>query len=436
MADKITYSALLKIRSRSASPVILKTRPNRLMEIVSTIAPFTKTTNPFDLSPDFQLPLKVIERFNLIATILPREVIYALADAPYVEKIFFDEDNYAFQYPTVPVNAVFTAPHKLVKSITFTSTPHTKRLLGADIANSKGYRGEGVKVAIADTGASRLHPQLPMGRVQHATVTPQERDENGHGTWIATCIGGAKATDQYLSQRGHVEVECEGIAPNCELLAIKCLGYLIGAGSTSDVINAIAVAIQMGADIINLSLGYDAPGILSAEDDPYYDVFQNVLASGIIPVVAAGNSGALPKTVGSPGSMPNCLTVGAYDPIRGSIADFSSRGPTMWGEVKPDVVGSGVSIDSGCVGVVDVEGDGVPSRFSPLSGTSMATPHVSGLLALMMQAMKSLGKTLTLAEVVSMMEALGHEKNNTDGYGIINWQMFENWIETQYGVKI
>ncbi len=134
--------------------------------------------------------------------------------------------------------------------------------------------------------------------------------------------------------------------------------------------------------------------------------------------------------------MPNALTVGAYDPITGGMATFSSRGPTSWGDIKPDLVAPGVSIDSGCVGVVDVEGDGEPNRFSPLSGTSMACPHVAGLLALMKQAMTKAGLTLTLEEVNNMMSSLGHDKNNTDGWGPLTWHLFEQWMSTQYSVTL
>ena len=68
---------------------------------------------------------------------------------------------------------------------------------------------------------------------------------------------------------------------------------------------------------------------------------------------------------------------------------------------------------------------------------SMATPHVAGLLALMYEAhVKLLGKELTVHEIKEMMSKLGHEKNNDSGWGSISWRLYEQWLETQYGVKI
>lgn len=440
--DRITYAARLLAQSRVVVPVIIRSRPGRILKIVSEIKDFEEVRNvePIFLGNeiiDEAFKFKIIERFNMVSAILPREVIFALADNPDVEKIYPDRVNYAFQYPRIWAGGVFTAPYKATtKKITFTTTSWTKELIGANVANAKGYRGNGVKVSVIDTGASRIHEML-RGRVSTESVMEQQRDENGHGTYISACIGGVKGIDEYLSQRAHGEVNCEGIAPECNLLAIKSLGYFVGAGSISDCIKAIALSLVRGADIINMSLGFDTSDILAPQDDPYYTVFQEVIGQNVIPVVAAGNSGARIRTINSPGSLPNVLTIGAYDEIQGMIAPFSSRGPTMWGDVKPDVVAPGVNIDNATVGVLDNAGDGVPSRYSPLSGTSMATPMVSGLLTLMRECMmEKLAKPLTLDEVKAMMQALGVVKNNTEGWGIISWQIFEKWMSTQYGIVV
>jgi hypothetical protein len=96
----------------------------------------------------------------------------------------------------------------------------------------------------------------------------------------------------------------------------------------------------------------------------------------VIPVVAAGNEGPRPGTVGTPGALTAVLTVGALDPIGGGVARYSSRGPTPWGSVKPDVVAPGGGypdrgIDSAITGLLDRAGDGIPSRYSPIQGTCM-----------------------------------------------------------------
>ncbi|MEM2618608.1 MAG: S8 family serine peptidase [Candidatus Hadarchaeales archaeon] len=193
-----------------------------------------------------------------------------------------------------------------------------------------------------------------------------------HNTWCVATVGGVAGTDEYLSAKVGKKVVCEGIAPECGLLAIKALGYYIGSGSTSGIIQAIEMSIDRGAKVINMSLGSDDPPETSPDQDAFFPVFEECAKYGVIPVVANGNAGPDPGTVGSPGNMPNVLSVGAYDPITGEVAEFSSRGPTKWGDIKPDCIMPGVNTDSASVGVCDIAGDGKPTRYSPISGTCLA----------------------------------------------------------------
>ena len=290
-------------------------------------------------------------------------------------------------------------------------------------------------IRVHNTGCSRVHEQTRRV-IFETTIPAQHRDENGHGTHVTSLIGGVVAIDEYLSQRSRRRILCEGMAPRCGLLAIKSLGYIVGMGSTSNIIEALDIAIERGSSIVNLSLGGPCE-VETPQEDPYFDVFEEVLRYNVIPVVAAGNSGPASGTIESPGAMPNVLTVGAYDPITGKIAPFSSRGPTRWNAIKPDIVMPGVNIDSATDGVCDTAGDGVPSRYSPLSGTSMATPTAAGLIVLMRQCHRDvLGKILTLDEIKTMMEELGHEKNPTSGWGAMTWLMYEHWLSSQYGVEL
>jgi len=438
--ERLTRLAEMRAHSRIASGFIVETEPGQVRALAADLSPIVETFQEIfprilerPAPPIGAYPAKVIPRFNMLACILPREVVFQLENFRSVRRVYSDEMMWATQLPTVPDTGVFTAPHKITKEVTFTSTFWTKKLVGADVANSKGFNGRGINVAITDTGASRIHEQIR--RVEFDTTTAQHRDENGHGTWCTSCIGGWKARDDYLSKRSGREVLCEGMAPECNLLAIKCLGWGVGCGSTSNIIEAVDLAISRGSDIISMSLGGTSE-TESPEDDPQYPVFENALEYGIIPVVAAGNSGPGENTVGSPGCLPQVLTIGAWDPVKGGMADFSSRGPTNWGDVKPDVICPGVNIDSAIVGVLDSAGDGVPSRYSPISGTSMATPHAAGLIALMRESFKKiLGKTLTVEEIKLMMKELGTEKNNISGWGALTWSKWEQWLSTQYGVK-
>ena len=440
--DKLTRLALKRAHSRVATPVIIKAKPDRLSGLGELVLPYVEQMRDFfprvsrvhDVTMPFTpYPLKILRRFDMLATTLPREVIFRLGEDSDVELIYSDEPQFAF-FNTVPEEGVFRAPHRLLKEITFTSTAWTKKLMGADLAHERGFYGDGITASVCDTGASRVHEQLR--RIVFKTAMKQFRDENGHGSWCTACVGGGRGVDDFLSQRSGRVVECEGVAPRCNLLAVKCLGYVIGMGSTSGIIDALDISLDHGADVISLSLGGPSTGV-TADEDPYYTVMQKVVDEGVIPVVAAGNDGPGSKTVGSPGDMPSVLTVGAYDPITGKMADFSSRGPTNWGDLKPDVVAPGVSIDSAICGALDTSGDGMFSRYSPISGTSMSTPSVAGLVTLMKQAHRErLGQELTVDEIKQMMAALGMEKSTLYGWGSIHWGTYEKWLSAQYGVEL
>jgi len=257
-----------------------------------------------------------------------------------------------------------------------------------------------------------------------------------HNTWCVSCIGGIRARDDILSRRVGRDVWVEGMAPRCDLIAIKAMGYVLGMGATSQILMAIDRAISYRADIVNMSLGGRVQGE-RPEDDPYYVVLDELIQNNIVPVVAAGNEGPEEGTISSPGALPQSLTVGAYDPITGDVAEFSSRGPTPWGDIKPDTIAPGVNIHSATVYLLDFSGDNMPNRYSPLSGTSMATPHISGLVALMRQAHQVLlNKVLTVDEIKNMLKELGHAKTNVDGWGMLTWEMYEMWLSTQYSVEL
>jgi len=444
--DKMTRLARIQVQQRVVSPVIIKTKPGKYREVAELIRPFVQRLEGIlpELLPRLRAPaiipftpypMKVIPRFNIVASLLPREIIYRLAESRYVEKIYPDSVMRISQYPVVPAEGVFRAPHKVIKEIVFTSTFWVKRAVGADVANRKGFTGRGVLACTIDTGASRVHEQTRKV-IFKSTIPPQQRDENGHGTWVTSCIGGVVAIDEYLSQRSGKRILCEGMAPGCGLLAVKSLGYITGVGSTSNIIEGIDIAIEYGASVINLSLGGPCE-VETPQEDPYFDVFREVLKYNVIPVAAAGNAGPGSGTIEMPGALEEVLTVGAYDPITGKVAQFSSRGPTKWNTVKPDIIMPGVNIDSGTDGVCDTAGDGVPSRYSPLSGTSMSCPVASGLITLMRQCHRDvLGRILTIDEIKAMMQELGHEKNPTTGWGTMTWQMYEHWLSTEYSIEL
>lgn len=446
---RITSLALKWALSRVASPVIVQTHPSKLIDVYEEIKQyeyrlFPKLVDRILGELDINLfETKLITTFNMFSMILPREVIFDLAEDSRVVKIYSDELKYALQYPTVPNEGVYVQEHKLRrKRIEFTSTYWTKKAIGADVANSKGFKGKGVKVAVLDTGASSIHEQLSGRIYKSMTVYPMTYvDTNGHGTWCTACVGGRLVRADMTSKLVGKDVMCEGMAPESTLYAIKVLGFVIGIGSDSAIIKGIEWAIREGVNILSMSLG-GTVNVKDPKEDPFYEVFTKVVSQGIIPVVAAGNGGPGAGTIGTPGWLEEALTVGAYDPITGVVAEYSSRGPTPDGRIKPDVIAPGGGyqdhgIENAIVNLLDKAGDGMPDRYSPIQGTSMATPHVAGLVTLMFEAhQKVIGQALTLNEVKKMMMELGHEKTNDDGWGPITWQLYERWLETQYGVKL
>ena len=240
------------------------------------------------------------------------------------------------------------------------------------------YTGKGVGVAVIDTGVAP-HPDLvePSNRIiafkDYVNQKKEPYDDNGHGTHVAGCIAGnGFGSDGKYS----------GIAPKANIIAIKTLNSE-GSGDSSDVIAAIQWALDNRAryniKVLNLSLG-SRPQSLS-----YSPIDKAVSAAwerGMTVICAAGNEGPGRQTISSPGICPEVITVGALDDRDtahtkdDTIATFSSRGPTKRMVAKPDIVAPGVNIISLAV----------PSRdnvlYKSLSGTSMATPIVSGCAAL------------------------------------------------------
>jgi subtilisin family serine protease len=249
--------------------------------------------------------------------------------------------------------------------------------IGAPTAWAAGWDGKGVKVAILDTGIDTSHPDLSGGKVAAAKNFSDAKttaDKFGHGTHVASIVAGtgAKSGGKYT-----------GVAPKATLLNGKVLDDA-GYGDDAGIIAGMEWAAASGAKIANLSLGStDTPGI-----DPLEEAVNTLSAStGTLFVIAAGNEGSGPGTIGSPGSAEAALTVGAVDKSD-VLADFSSRGPTVTdGSVKPDLTAPGVDITAAAAAGSVIDSDPTVPHPAPgyltISGTSMATPHVSGAAAIL-----------------------------------------------------
>ncbi|MGN9912418.1 S8 family serine peptidase [Phytohabitans sp. LJ34] len=238
--------------------------------------------------------------------------------------------------------------------------------IGAPAAWQAGHTGAGATVAVIDSGLDATHPDLAdavAGAKGFVDEEPGTDDRNGHGTHVAGIITGNGAAS------GGERV---GVAPDAKLLVGK-VADVYGDVSESQVIAAMEWAVDEGADVVNISIGfYDEEGTGPLESA------LNRLArdSGTLFVVSAGNDGPAPGSLGSPGTADEALTVGAVD-RQEALADFSSRGPRIGDlAVKPDITAPGVDIASARAG-----SDGDP--YVAMSGTSMAAPHVAGAAAIL-----------------------------------------------------
>lgn len=242
----------------------------------------------------------------------------------------------------------------------------TVPLTGATAAHRKGLDGSGVKVAVLDTGVDAAHPDL-VGRIVASKVFVNGQDgedRTGHGTHTASTVAGTGAASHGAYA---------GMAPKADLIIGKVLGD-DGSGSISGIINGMEWAVEQGAGIVSMSLGADGSADCSGPD---VDAVQK-LGDKALFVIAAGNA-SLRGTVSTPGCAPSALTVGALD-RKDRTASFSSRGPSVDGlSAKPDIASQGVDV------VAARSGGRGELAYQSMSGTSMATPHVAGGAALLLQ---------------------------------------------------
>jgi len=422
---RLTRQLEQAIRGSVATSVIIKTKREFLPELRN------------GLLLDFKLTGISIPRFSMFATVLPSEVIDEVKQLNFVEMVYLDREvripeirGAAITFDPIKRFMVRLAEIRARRAITFRKpewipTSESRKLLEADQAETEGYEGQGVKIGVVDTDSSpryQAHPQL-SGRVTGHTVIEEVSDKNGHGGHVSTtALGGAYS----LRLLG---LNLLGVAPRATGMGVKVLRGAAGMGNTSDVIKGVEYAADWGAQVINLSLG--GPPTKDPSEDPMFPVFQDIKES-IITCAAIGNEGPDAATTSAPGSLPNVLAVGAID-IHGAIADFSSRGPTPDGRVKPDVVAPGVNIFSGITldTYLDHMGDYLGNAASPLSGTSMATPHVTGLMALAIQLFKKglPGVPLTTDLALRICERYGEPKNNERGWGQIKYSWFRRYVE-------
>ncbi|NLV73315.1 MAG: S8 family peptidase [Chloroflexi bacterium] len=265
--------------------------------------------------------------------------------------------------------------------------------------------GDGVRIAIVDTGIDQSHPDF-QGRIlnTHDITGETVQDGCGHGTHCAGIAAGSGA-----ASKG----KYRGVAPRASLLIAKVLRN-DGSGMMSDVMEGVEWAVDQGAQVISLSLG---EACSSDGNDPLSELCEAAIQRGVVIVSAAGNEGPMSYSIGSPAAAPSIITVGASSDLD-RIAEFSSRGPTADGRVKPDITFPGVDIISARAQGTSM-GTPVNAYYTSASGTSMATPHAAGLCALMLQASPTLKPSEIKERLMSSARDLSFAPN-AQGKGLVD----------------
>lgn len=270
--------------------------------------------------------------------------------------------------------------------------------------NPKVFNKSDNVIAILDTGIDINHVDLGSGKVigwrdeiNPGTTVPY--DDNGHGTHVSSIAAGlGKAIWDY-----------RGVAYGSALVGVKVLNSN-GIGTLSQVINGVQWCILnknvFGIKVINMSL-------IGGSNLALRLVVTAAVANGIVVVCAAGNSGPSLGTIGSPGDALAVITVGNMADVgQGGyfLVNTSGRGPVNNGAIKPDLVAPGFNITAAKAGTTN--------QYTTYSGTSMATPFVSGVVALMLDA----NNKLTPSQVKDILTSTtqkwdGFTPNNDYGYG-------------------
>ena len=322
--------------------------------------------------------LKRISQFDIFLILIPQgtpveEMVYAYERNPDVE---YAEPDYRTRITVTPNDTLFNYQYSLNnkgQAIGIPGSPQGKS--SADIKATAGWEEttglEEVIIAIVDTGVDLKHPDLINKLYSHGYDFVNDDDEadddHGHGTHVAGTAAAETNNNEGIA----------GVAWNCKILPIKVMDAQ-GEGYYSWMIAGIDYAVQQGADVINLSLGGDA-------DSPNLkNIIKAAFEKNIVIVASAGNENI---PVLYPAAYDDyCLAVAAtdYDDLR---PDWSNFGPEV------DVAAPGVRILS-CVPTWFWGPGSLPYAFS--TGTSMSTPHVTGLVALI----KGIKEWLTATDIM------------------------------------
>ncbi len=367
---------------------------------------------------------------NLYAT---PALIGQLAQNPAIERIDLDEERILIE-PFDVVDVADNQQREITYNVSIMNVPEVWEL---------GFFGEDVVVGVLDTGVNYnhddlagnmwTHPDFPNHGYNFVNNNNNPMDFHGHGTHCAGTVAGNGASGSQT-----------GMAPSAKIMALMVLGAG-GGGTEFGVWEGIQFGVEYGAHVLSLSLGWQHAW--NPDRASWRNTMDNALAAGVINIVAAGNEGnqqgtnPIPSNVRTPGDIPApwrhpeqadaggrsaVVSVGASNQ-GDNIAGFSSRGPVTWqnvspyndypynpgmGLIRPDVVAPGVDVKS--------LRHSSNTGYTNMSGTSMATPGVAGVTALLL----SKNPGLTPEEISQILEETAKQlvpfKNNTSGSGRVD----------------
>jgi subtilisin family serine protease len=383
-ADEPMFLARMKSSGlgKTVSPDIYMSRFSQFTADVNSIQQSFRST----LTNQVTIRHQYYKTFFGVSITVPSWMLPMIYHLSYVKAVHFDREVHATIEPAI-------------------------EFIGAStVWETFGTQGEGIRIGIIDSGIDYLHPALGggfgpgfkvAGGFDFVSNDNDPMDDYGHGTHVA---GIASANADTV----------KGVAPLATLYAYKVLDA-IGNGSEGNIIEAIEWTVdpdQNGddadkLDIVNMSLGKDEGN----PTDPTSIAVNNATQLGVVFCISAGNSGGRTPvegkennyffdgsaTISSPGTAELAITVGASD-LSDKLAHFSSRGPnrTSFG-IKPEVVAPGVDINSTYLN----------SEFRVISGTSMATPMITGVAALIKSVHPSWSPAMIKSAIVNKAKDIG-----------------------------
>ena len=366
------------------------------------------------------------DRFDVVATFRDRRSAVAALDtlpAAALRARFHLIDGFAGTMTAARIRALARHPGLVRVEPDFevrASMEAADRDFGTEQARADlGVSGDGVEICIVDSGVDPGHEQLdskaPIPFLDLVDGVATAYDDQGHGTHVASISAGD-------GTGGPIASLFNGVAPDASISAVKVLAST-GIGQDSDVVLGVEwCASRASVDVINVSvtsaLGSDGLDAISQAVDAA------VSDGGKVVVAAAGNAGDLPGSVASPAAARHAITVGAvaeWSTPEGQpwssqgiyLAPFSSRGPTSDGRIKPDVVAPGVSIAAASAGST--------AAYEVKDGTSMASPFVAGLAALIRERRPAWTPGEIRSTITSTAQDVGASGKDPEwGFGLVD----------------